>query len=86
MYRVVVHQRAANYLKRLPQNQKKRVKNVLNDLAKDPFNHPQVKSMAGEWAGYRRLRVGDIRIIFWVENTEKTIYVDHIGPRGDVYK
>ena len=86
MYRVVVHQRAANYLKRLPQPQKKRIKNLLHNLALNPSNHPNVKSMVGEWAGYRRVRVGDIRIIFWVENSEETIYVDYVGPRGDVYK
>ncbi|MDQ1354049.1 MAG: mRNA interferase RelE/StbE [Acidobacteriota bacterium] len=86
MYRVVVHHRAANYLKRLPQPQKKRIKKLLHDLALNPSNHPNVKSMVGEWAGYRRFRVGDIRIIFWVENSEETIYVDYVGPRGDVYK
>jgi mRNA interferase RelE/StbE len=86
MYRVVVHQRAASYMKRLPQPQKNRIKSVLHDLALDPFNHPNVKSMVGEWGGYRRIRVGNIRLIFWVENTGEIIYVDHIGPRGDVYK
>lgn len=63
MYRVVVHQRAASYMKRLPQPQKNRIKNVLHDLASDPFNHPNVKAMFGEWAGYRRVRIGNIRII-----------------------
>ena len=86
MYRVVVHQRAARYLKRLPQGKKERIKSVLHNLALDPLNHPNVKSMVGEWAGYRRVRVGNIRIIFWIENAEEIIYVDHIGPRGDVYK
>ena len=37
-------------------------------------------------SGYYRLRIGDERIIFWVERQEVTIYVDHIGPRGDIYK
>ena len=66
MYHVVVHQRAASYLRRLPQPQKNRIKSVLHDLALDPLNHPNVKTMVGEWAGYRRLRVGNIRIIFWI--------------------
>jgi len=42
--------------------------------------------MHGEWKGYRRFRVGNIRIIFWVEEREKVIYVDYIGARGDIYK
>ena len=26
------------------------------------------------------------RIIFWYDSNEDVIYVDHIGPRGDIYK
>ena len=86
MYRVVVHQRAASYLKRLPKPKKNRIKSVLQDLALDPFNQANIKSMVGEWIGYRRIRVGNVRVIYWVEKSEEIIYVDHIGPRGDVYK
>lgn len=42
--------------------------------------------MVGDWAGYRRVRVGNVRIIFWVDELKNIVYVDHIGPRGDVYK
>jgi mRNA interferase RelE/StbE len=30
--------------------------------------------------------VGKLRIIFWFDEKEDVVYVDHIGPRGDVYK
>ena len=42
--------------------------------------------MVGEWAGYSRIRVGNLRVIYWYDEIQNTIYVDHIGPRGDVYK
>ena len=42
--------------------------------------------MVGDWAGYYRLRVGNVRVIFWIDKDENIISVDHIGPRGDVYK
>ena len=42
--------------------------------------------MLGEWKGYYRIRIGNVRLIFWVDQVKKIIYVDHIGPRGDVYK
>jgi len=42
--------------------------------------------MLGEWDGYQRIKIGNIRIIFWVDSEKNTIYVDHIGPRGDIYK
>ena len=53
---------------------------------KSPIDHLDITPMFGEWAGYRRLRVGNLRLIFWYDDTEDIVYVDHIGPRGDVYK
>ena len=55
-------------------------------MGNDPFGLSNVKNMAGDWAGYQRVRVGSTRIIFWVDKDKKIVYVDHIGPRGDVYK
>jgi mRNA interferase RelE/StbE len=84
--KVVVHRRAARYLQRLPPQEKQRIQAALRELASDPLKHPAVKAMLGAWAGYHRLRVGGTRIIFQVVTEKATVYVDHIGPRGDVYK
>jgi mRNA interferase RelE/StbE len=75
-----------NYLKKLPKNRKNRIKKALEQLGKDPLGFPGVIQMAGEWAGYHRIRLGDIRIIFWFDVKNDIVYVDHLGPRGDIYK
>ena len=86
MSTVIVHRHAANYLKRLPKKNQKRIKDILNQLENDTLEHPDVRHMVGDWAGYHRIRVGNLRIIFWFDEKEDVVYVDHIGPRGDVYK
>jgi addiction module RelE/StbE family toxin len=35
--------------------------------------------------GHRRIRVGDYRIIYRVDESDKTVYVTAIGHRKDVY-
>ena len=86
MSKVIVHRHAARYLQRLPSKSKDRIKAVLRQLAHNPLGHPDVIHMVGEWAGYHRIRVGKLRVIFWFDEKEDVVYVDHIGPRGDVYK
>jgi mRNA interferase RelE/StbE len=86
MFEIVIRRRAARYFKRLPQNLQNRIKNTLRQLRTSPLQMPGTKKMAGEWAGYHRLRVGHIRIIFWIDENKRNIYVDEIGPRGDVYR
>lgn len=86
MSTVVVHRRALRYLRRLSPLERERVRVALARLAEDPGTYPGLVHMAGEWTGYRRIRVGDLRVIFWHDDREDVVYVDHIGPRGDIYK
>ena len=86
MYAVVVHKRAARCLKKLPQDQQTRIKNILSQMNSRPLGLPSIKSMVGDWAGYHRVRMGNVRIIFWIDELKEIVYVDHIGPRGNVYK
>jgi mRNA interferase RelE/StbE len=86
MAKVTVHKRAAKYLQRLPTNQKEKIKISLKRLENDPLNFPGIVHMVGEWSGYSRIRIGNIRIIFWIDESSDTIFVDHIGPRSDIYK
>lgn len=65
---------------------KTKIKKLLTELINNPIQREDVKPMLGEWKGYYRIRIGNIRLIFWLDQVKKIIYVDHIGPRDDVYK
>jgi len=86
MSRVVIHRRARRYLQRLSRPDQERVRAALQGLAEDLAAYPGVVHMAGEWAGYQRIRIGDLRVIFWYDEQDDIIYVDHLGPRGGIYK
>jgi len=45
-----------------------------------------VKKLKGEWAGYYRIRKGKIRIILKPNIESKSIFVDVVDFRGNVYK
>lgn len=56
----------------------------LDDIA----SHHDVKQMSASMAGWSRLRIGGYRAILQVTIVEvgEVLYVDAIGPRGDIYK
>lgn len=84
--RVIVHRRAARYVGKLPADEKARLKERLSQLLENPSQMSGAKAMHGEWQGYQRLRVGSLRIVYWVDEDRHLVFVDYIGPRGDVYK
>ena len=80
-YKIVVEKRAAKFIQKQQPSQQKR---ILEALAQLPFVG-DIKPMAGS-NGFYRLRVGDYRILYTVEEEIITVRVTDAGNRGDIYK
>jgi mRNA interferase RelE/StbE len=82
MRSVVYTVSAAKYLKRHG-NMGVRVRTAIGECANDGIAHANnVTQLVGSSA--KRLRVGDFRVI--VEESETTLTVTKVGPRGDAYE
>ncbi len=63
-----------------------RINNTLEKLEENPFGLPNTKHLKAEFIGSCRIRIGNIRIIYSVNDSDKIVYIEVIGFRGDVYK
>ena len=86
MYRIEFARKAAKFYKRVDAVTARRINNILNRLEENHFSLPNTKHLKAELAGSYRIRMGNIRIIYSVNDTDKIIYIEVIGFRGDVYK
>ncbi len=69
----------------MPRNTAALIYEKLNELAQDPYKPNQnVKKLKGR-PGYR-LRVGDWRVIYTLNNNEMEIVVIKVAPRGGAYQ
>jgi mRNA interferase RelE/StbE len=85
MYRVRFARQAGKALARLPQNQARRIRTGIGELAQDPWApNLDVRRLKGQ-QGFR-LRVGDWRVIYEIDAEEGVIVVARIRPRGGAYK
>ena len=80
-YRVDLEKRAAKFVRKQQPAQQQR---ILEALAQLPAAG-DIKPMAGA-PGFYRLRVGDYRILYTVEEEIITVRVTDAGNRGDIYK
>ena len=76
--------RAQRYLERLDRPGQERIARALDRLASDPF-HPDSKPLHG-LAGDRVVRVGGLRIVYYVRADDSIVEVERIAPRGEVYR
>lgn len=81
MYKIIVKKKARKFLDKLPQSELRRITNALKLLP----HSGDIKKVKG-YDNYMRLRVGDYRIIYSVDDNILTIYVLDAGNRGDIYK
>ena len=69
----------------MPRNNANLIREKLAQVAIDPFaSIPNAKKLQGR-AGYR-LRVGDWRVIYEINQDEVVIIVMKIAPRNEVYR
>jgi mRNA interferase RelE/StbE len=83
-YRVELADRADRALRRLDRQTQARIVAVLGGLTVDPRRHPQVKRLVGR--NDYRLRFGDYRILFQIEDDRLVVLVLQIGHRREVYR
>ncbi len=84
MYTIEYSKAATRALIRMPSKSATLIRQKLAELAEDPFAACNVKKLTGQ-PGYR-LRVGDWRVLYILDNGKLIVCVAEIGTRGDIYK
>jgi mRNA interferase RelE/StbE len=84
VYEVKVRPQARRALERLDGPARKAVAQVIKTLSDDP-RPPGVKPVKGH-RPYLRVRSGDYRVIFAVDDDARSVRVMVVGHRRDVYR
>jgi mRNA interferase RelE/StbE len=85
-YRVELSKRAASYVRRADRPAQERIRNRLREIGTHPHDPGLSAPLQGRNDGLRRSRVGNLRILFYVDDQVRVVDVTEIGPRGDIYK
>lgn len=86
MYKIFLAQHVIDdHIPALPKTIKKRIKFAIDErLAVSPIHFG--KPLRYSLKGYRRLRVGDYRVIYKVDERHKSVYIIVIKHRKAVYE
>jgi mRNA interferase RelE/StbE len=84
MYRIVTSKSFDKTLAKLPANWQKRIVAKIKDVAADPYapNNNLTKLQGRD--GYR-LRIGDWRVIYKLDDDRLVMLVVEVGSRGGIY-
>ena len=83
-YRIEVKKSAAKALKNIPKADRKRIVDKIDSLAESPPS-PDITKMKGN-NPFHKVRVGDYRIVYEVQEDVLLILIVKVGHRKDIYK
>jgi mRNA interferase RelE/StbE len=83
-YEVILRPSAARSFRKLPSEVQARLKPAIDALAEDPRPHGIDKMSGGEHL--YRIRVGDYRIVYEIQDDVLLVLVVGIGHRREIYR
>lgn len=82
-YTIMIEKPAEKFIVKLPKSEKERVLKAIHKLPEGN----DIKQLKGRKSkGLYRLRVGDYRIIYAVDNGKLVVFVVDAGNRGEIYR
>jgi mRNA interferase RelE/StbE len=83
-WQIIIHRRAEKVMQRLPKDLLQRIWSAIRDLAQDP-RLAGCKKLTG-YDNLYRVRVGDWRISYAIEDDKLIILILEVAPRGGAYR
>jgi mRNA interferase RelE/StbE len=86
-YQVLLSRKAQSYYKRVDADTVQSLQDCFVALEQKPtdWQHPHIKRLRGRLSGLCRYRVGNLRVIYRIDEDAGMVNVVDIGPRGDIY-
>jgi len=84
-YRVLIDPRAAKHLESLPKPVIPRIDGVVLALAENP-RPVGAKRLRGKLREGWRIRVGEYRVLYRIDNVAKQVRIFDIGQRRNIYR
>jgi mRNA interferase RelE/StbE len=86
MYKVELSREAQRFYNRADAPTAKKLARCFQALESDPRAGNNVKPLKGTFAGAFRYRVGDLRVIYTIDDDSVIVVVITIAKRSDVYE
>jgi mRNA interferase RelE/StbE len=86
MYKLVLSREASRFYERCDKPAAKKLARCFAALEQDPRGRNSIKPLKGQFTGAYRYRVGDLRVVYTINDATVTVFVITIANRKDVYE
>jgi len=86
MHKILFHRNAVKFYLKAEDTLKERVADAIDVIARNPHLDGHIKKLKGDLKHMHRFRVGDLRILYEIDDVQETVWIKTIEWRGSAYK
>jgi mRNA interferase RelE/StbE len=86
MHKILFHRNAVKFYRKAEDTLKERVADAIDVIARNPHLDGHIKKLKGDLKHMHRFRVGDLRILYEIDDVQETVWIKTIEWRGSAYK
>lgn len=86
MFKVELSREAQRFYQRCDKVVAKKLARCFKALERNPRAGNNIKALKGPFEGAYRYRLGDLRVVYTIDDQEVTVFVITIAKRSDVYE
>lgn len=86
MYNLRLEADAAKFYASANRPLAKKLAKCFQQLQQTPREHPNIKPLKGNYAGFYRYRAGDYRVVYYIYDSQVLVVVTIIAHRSEVYE
>lgn len=86
MHKIIFHRNAVKFYRKADNALKERVADAIEVIARNPHLDPHIKKLKGDLKQMHRFRMGDLRILYEIDDAQETVLIKTIEWRGSAYK
>ena len=86
MHKIILHRNAVKFYRKVDNILKERVADAIDVIARNPHLDGYIKKLKGDLKHMHRFRMGDLRILYEIDDTQEIVWIKTIEWRGSAYK
>jgi len=86
MHKIVLHQNTVKFYRKADDALKARIADAIDVISLNPHLDVHIKKLKGDLKHMHRFRMGDLRILYEIDDAQEIVWVKTIEWRGSAYK
>ena len=86
MHKIILHRNAFKFYRKADDALKERVTDAIDVIARNPHLDGHIKKLKGDLKHMHRFRMGDLRILYEIDDAQEIVWIKTIEWRGAAYK